>query len=316
VTRAQLNRPLPVRTRRTPRLLAVPATVVVLIVFASGCAERPEATQPGGVAAKRTFVRAKDFDSANFDRSTPVMNPWFPLRPGTQFVYEGQAFDEDEGERISRRVVLTVTDLTKVIDGVRTVVLWDRDYDNDDLVESELAFFAQDNGGTVWHFGQYPEESEGGKVVGVPAWIADVAGATPGISMQAQPRFGTPAYAQGYAPPPINWVDRARVYRVGQRTCVPVTCYENVLVIDEFEPDKPGAYQLKYYARGVGNVRVGWMGPKEKEKEQLQLVTFEQLDERGLAQLRGDVQQLEKRAYRLESSKDFYARTKPAEQVR
>ena len=40
--------------------------------------------------------------------------------------------------------------------------------------------------------------------------------------MRAEPRLGTPSYAQGYAPPPINWIDRGRVYKVGQKTCVPV----------------------------------------------------------------------------------------------
>ena len=76
----------------------------------------------------------------------------------------------------------------------------------------------------------------------------------------------------GYAPPPINWVDRGRVYEVGQKTCVPVDCYDEVLVIEEFERNKPGAYQLKYYAPGVGDIRVGWRGPEEEEKRGLELV--------------------------------------------
>ena len=59
---------------------------------------------------------------------------------------------------------------------------------------------------------------------------------------------------------------------MGQKTCVPVECYKNVLVTEEFNPDEPGAYQLKYYAPGVGNVRVGWRGEKEEEKETLELV--------------------------------------------
>ena len=69
--------------------------------------------------------------------------------------------------------------------------------------------------------------------------------------------------------PPINWVDRGRVYKVGQKSCVPVDCYHEVLVIEEFERNKPGAYQLKYYAPGVGDIRVGWRGPEEEEKEEL-----------------------------------------------
>ena len=125
--------------------------------------------------------------------------------------------------------------------------------------------------------------------------------------MRAQPRTQTPSYAQGYAPAPINWVDRGRVYKVGQKTCVPVDCYEDVLVIEEYERDKPGAYQLKYYAPGVGDVRVGWRGPEEEEKEVLDLVKDERLGPQALAEARSKA--LEKHAYEI---KEFYKKTQPA----
>jgi hypothetical protein len=127
--------------------------------------------------------------------------------------------------------------------------------------------------------------------------------------MWAEPRLGTPGYAQGYAPPPINWIDRRKVYKVGQKTCVPVGCYEDVLVIEEFERNKPRAYQLKYYAPGVGDVRVGWRGPAEEEKEGLELVKDVRLSPQELAEACADALKLEKHAYEL---KDFYSKTQPA----
>ncbi len=130
--------------------------------------------------------------------------------------------------------------------------------------------------------------------------------------MMADPRKGTPSYAQGYAPPPINWIDRGRVYKVGQKTCVPVECYEDVLVIEEFERTKPGAYQLKYYAPGVGDVRVGWRGPKEEEKEGLELVQDVRLGPKALAEARAGALKLEEHAYEI---KDFYRETKPAKRT-
>ena len=66
-------------------------------------------------------------------------------------VLEGQA--SRGGGGAPHRVTFIVTDLTKVINGVRTVVVWDRDVSNGQLVESELAFFAQDNVGRVWNLG-------------------------------------------------------------------------------------------------------------------------------------------------------------------
>jgi hypothetical protein len=205
--------------------------------------------------------------------------------------------------------VFTVTDLTKVIDGVRTVVAWDRDYSAGELVETELALFAQDDDGNVWHLGQYPEEYENGEFVDAPAWIAGFQNARPGISMKAKPELGAPSYSQGWGPA-VNWTDRAQVYRTGEETCVPVDCYEDVLVMEEFSEEEPGAFQLKYYAPGVGNVRVGWKGD-DPSRETLKLVKLVQLSAEALADVRAEALKLEKHAYTL--SKDVYAHTSPAE---
>jgi hypothetical protein len=98
---------------------------------------------------------------------------------------------------------------------------------------------------------------------------------------------------------------------MGERTCVPFGCYDGVLVTEEFEPTKPDAYQLKYYARGLGNVRVGWRGSKEDERETLVLVKVVHLDQEDLEEVRAEALELERRAYRV--SKDVYGRTTPAE---
>jgi hypothetical protein len=117
----------------------------------------------GDDGSNGTSVSAKDFESAQFDDPTQIDNRWFPLTPGTQFIYRGSSIVDETRE--PHRVVFTVTDLTKVVNGVRVLVAWDRDYASGELLESELAFFAQDNDGNVWHLGQYPEEYEAGKLV-------------------------------------------------------------------------------------------------------------------------------------------------------
>lgn len=254
-----------------------------------------------------TIVSAKNFSLSRFDDSTDIDNKWFPLQPGTQYILQGSAVDD--GERINRQVIFTVTDLTKVIAGVRTRVVWDRDYDDGELVESELAFFAQDIDGNVWHLGQYPEEYDDGELEKAPAWIEGQAGARAGLAMKAEPSLGTPSYAQGYAPPPLYWDDRARVHKADQSTCVPQDCYDEVLVMEEFEQRKPGAFQLKYYAPDVGNVRIGWRGPKEKEKETLVLTDLVHLGAKGLESVRQKALMLEERAYRISK---VYRQTPPS----
>src|SRR5215203_3426799 len=252
---------------------------------------------------------AKDFDRAQFDHPTHIDNKWLPLTPGTQLVYEGSAIVDEEG-RQTRRVVTTVTDLSKVIDVVRALVISERDYTAGQLSEPELAFFAQDDEGNVWLVGEYPEEYEDGKFDKAPAWISGQKGARAGITMLAEPRLDTPDYAQGYAPPPVDFTDRARVYKMGQQTCTPVECYENVLVTEEFNPDEPGSFQLKYYAPGVGNVRVGWRGEKEEEKETLELVDYQHLSPEALAKVRRAAMEMDRRAY---ERSEVYRETPPAD---
>jgi hypothetical protein len=290
---------------RLPRVLIGAMLLLVTTACAGGSEGRSSSSAGQHQPPAFLIVSAKDFSRSRFDDSTNVTNRWFPLKPGTQYIYEGHA--TDDGERLQRRVVFTVTDLTKVVAGVRTVVAWDRDYDDGELIESELAFFAQDTGGNVWHLGQYPEEYEGGRFAKAPAWIEGIKGARAGLAMKAEPRPGALSYAQGFAPAPLYWDDRARVYKTDQRTCVPVNCYDNVLVMEEFEQRKPGAFQLKYYAPGVGGVRVGWRGPKEEEKETLVLADLVHLSKDGLAKVRRKALALESRAYRI--SKDVYGQT-------
>lgn len=258
--------------------------------------------------SEQTFA---DLDAGRFDRSIQIDNAWMPLKPGTRFVYEGTTI-EDDGTAVPHRVVINVTDLTKVIGGIRAVVTWDLDYSDGELVEAELAFFAQDSNGTVWRMGEYPEEYDGGKFVAAPAWIHGLDGASAGIMMQAQPQVGTPSYAEGWAPA-VDWTDRGQVDQVGQKTCVPASCYDDVLVIAETSAGEPGAHQLKYYARGVGNVRVGWRGAGEKTKETLELTRVEQLDAAALTEVRNRALEMEKNAYKR--SKAVYAHTPPAERA-
>jgi hypothetical protein len=258
---------------------------------------------------------AQDFERAKFDKSsTHIDNKYFPLKPGMRLIYKGSAIPEDQKTRVKRRVVSTVTDLSKWIDGVRTLVIWEKDYTAGKLGESELAFFAQDKAGNVWLLGEYPEEYENGKFADAPTWISGQKGAHAGIAMLANPRLGSPDYAQGFAPPPVDFKDRARVYKKGQKTCVPVKCYKDVLVIEEFEKGVPGVFHLKYYAPKVGLVKVGWRGANEEEKETLALVKRQQLSSKELANARKTALKLDNRAYKR--SGEVYGKTPPAKPLK
>ncbi len=249
----------------------------------------------------------EDFDPDNFDDPTTIDNEWLPMRPGMQHIFEGVT--EEAGLTIPHRVIFTVTDLTKVIDGVRTVVIWDQDFSAGALVETELAFFAQDNDGNVWRMGEYPEVYEDGKLVEAPAWISGLKGAVAGIMMKADPQLGMPSHSQGWAPS-VDFTDRGQVDQVGQETCVPAGCYEDVLVVAEFSEAEPDAFQLKYYAEDLGNIRVGWRGA-DATKETLELVEIIQLSPEELVEIRAQALELEERAYEI--SEEVYDQTPPIE---
>jgi hypothetical protein len=266
----------------------------------------PATAAPGGAAAARPATE-RDFDRRNFTHPTRIDNRWTPLVPGTQYVFEGRA-NRGHGRR-PHQVITTVTDLTKVIDGVRTVVIWERDINAGRLLEGELAFQAQDDDGNVWNLGEYPEEYAGGRVDGAPdTWIAGVAGAHGGIMMRAAPAPGTSSYRQGFAPT-IEFADRAKVLRAGLHDCVPVRCFDNVLMTDETNPNEPAdGHQRKSYAPGIGTIRAAPAGGREREV--LVLTRVDRLDPEALAAARRRALAADRRGYAV--SRTVYARTPPA----
>jgi len=250
----------------------------------------------------------ENFNADSFRDSTNIDNSWFPLKPGMQYVYDGITND-DEGNPVSRHLVVTVTDLTKIIDGVRAVATWDRDYNDDSLVEAELAFYAQADNGTVWRMGEHPEEYKDGKFITAPTWFSGIADSIAGIEMQGTPQQGQASYSQGWAPA-VEFTDRGQVSQMDQKVCVPAACYEGVLVIDETSRAEPDAHQLKYYAPGVGNIKVDWKGA-DQTQETLELTEVIQLSADELAEAHADALKEEKHAY--EVSKDIYGKTLPLE---
>ena len=152
--------------RRPPVVVALIAAVVLAMGAASGAGT----TEPASL---------KDFDPAKFSDGARVDNEFLPMLPGTQLVFEGKA-NRGEGRKV-HQVIFTVTDLTKVIDGVRSNVIWDQDVNAGELQESEIAFNAQDDDGNVWLMGEFPAEYEDGEFKRAPdTWIAGVDKARPG----------------------------------------------------------------------------------------------------------------------------------------
>ncbi len=250
----------------------------------------------------------ENFNAGNFDQtSATITNAWLPMTPGMQYIYEGDT--DANGVTVPHRLVVTVTTLTKLIDGVQSLVTWDQDFKDGQMVESELAFYAQDRQGNVWRMGEHPEEYENGEYIEAPTWFAGVNYSVAGIEMLADPQVGMPSYSQGWAPS-VQFTDRGQVSQVGQRVCVPADCYDNVLIVDETSQAEPGAHQLKLFSQGVGNVKVDYSGA-DQTREILELTHIVQLSPEQLLMARAHALEEEQHAYQV--SKDVYGQTPPSE---
>lgn len=286
---------------------AVPATSQPARPTASAptATEPPQVGEPTAEPTEDPEFALQDLSTATFDNPTEINNKYFPMTPGTEYVYEG--FTREGSNQIPHNIIFTVTDLTKEVEGIQTVVAYILDYSDGELVEAEIAFYAQDNVGNVWFMGEYPEVYELGEIVEAPAWIPGFKGAKAGIVMKADPQLGMPSYAQGWGPA-VGWNDRGRVVALGEKTCVPVDCYENVLITEEFGQTEPDAAQVKHYAPEIGNIKVTWKG-EDASREVLDLTSLTQLTPEAMAEVRAAALELEQSA--LENSKEVYAASEP-----
>jgi hypothetical protein len=284
------------------RLLVLLALAVGLSVLAAAPVQAQGTDPP--------CPRLVDYDPAAFTQSTTIDNEFLPLVPGTQMVLEGRA--SRTGEPLPHRVTFTATDLVKVIDGVRTRVMWDVDEQDGELAEAELAFFAQDDDENVWNLGEYPEEFENGEFVGAPStWITGQDGAKAGIHMPARRGVSSRLYVQGFAPE-IDFLDCARIVDRHEQICVPAGCFDDVTITHETNALVPeDGIQSKYHAPRVGIIQIGSVEPATGET--LALTAREELDESEMREVREEALRLDRRGYRFGG--DAYQATGRARQL-
>jgi hypothetical protein len=176
-----------------------------------------------------------------------VDNPWFPLKPGTTFVYRGS----EDGE--PTRDVVAVTRRTRVVGGVRCRIVHDRVFVGGDLAERTSDYFAQDGRGTVWYFGEDTAElSRSGRVISTEGtWHTGVDGARAGVFMSAHPRVGErhrQEFLRGHAE------DHFQVVSLDAHVAVPFGTFDHALRTREWTPLEPGVIDAKHYVRGIGEV--------------------------------------------------------------
>jgi hypothetical protein len=225
-------------------------------------AAQPSVTVPPGrptqspdprptTAGSREPLPTWPIDPATF--ATKVDNPWFPLVPGTTLTYQGTK----DGKKAVDTVVVTA--LTKVVAGVKCVVVEDSLSLAGVPAEHLLGYYAQDSQGNVWYFGEDTQELENGQVVGTEgSWRAGVDKAPPALFLEASPAVGD-TFAHDYTQ------NDFAVSSLADHVSVPFGSFDDALVTREWSPLEPSVEVRKYYVRGVGLVRdVAVKGPVEE----------------------------------------------------
>ena len=182
------------------------------------------------------------------DFSTKIDNPYWPMRPGSRWVYRETSAGGDV-----RRVVVKVTSRTKrIANGVTARVVSDAVTERGKPVEVTEDWYAQDRAGNVWYLGEDTREYENGKVKTTEgSFEAGVAGAQPGIAMPAHPAVGM-AYRQEYFKGHAE--DRGAILSTGEQVQTRAGHFRHVVITKDTTPLEPRVLELKFYARGIGPV--------------------------------------------------------------
>jgi len=224
-------------------LAGLGAAVLAAVVIA-GCAKQ-EKVGAGAMGAEEWR------NSAGVDKSR--LGPtgrgrYWVLEPGHTLCYK----DED-GETL----VISVLDETRVVDGVMTRVVEEREEKGGKLKEVSRNFMAIDAAtGDVYYFGEEVDIYKNGKVESHDgAWMSGVDDARFGLLVPGAGRMGA-KHQQEIAPGVA--MDRFEVVGVDETVRVGAGAFEHCLHAKETTPLEKGVGH-KWYAPGVGLVKDGEM---------------------------------------------------------
>lgn len=169
-------------------------------------------------------------------------NQYFVLEPGYQLVLEGGG----------TKLQITVLDETKVVDGVTTRIVEEKEWKNGELYEISRNYFAVcEQTNDVYYFGEDVDFYEKGKVVkNDGAWLAGVNGSKPGLIMPAAPKLGM-KYYQEIAPGVA--MDRAEVVALAEPCNTPAGKF-SCMKVKEGSPLNLTETEYKLHAKGIGLV--------------------------------------------------------------
>ena len=218
--------------------------IAVAVLALAACGGGGSDSKPSSSAGLPQGTKPVKLDPADF--TTEIDNPYWPMRPGSHWVYR----EVENGE--AQRVDVTVTNRTKTLGGIEARVVHDRVSRNGQTVENTYDWYAQDSKGNLWYFGEDTGEYENGKLKTKEGSFAyGVDGAEPGVVVPANPKPGMSYREEYYAG---HAEDGAEVLGTHSQVQVPFGRFQNAMLTRNFSTIEPTVEEMKLYAKGVGPV--------------------------------------------------------------
>ena len=245
-------------TARTKSGVVVASVATAVVAIVSGGS--PGAASSAGCEIPKGSERVR-LDPGRF--TTSIDNPWWPIRPGSRWVYR-----ETDTEGAKQKVVVTVSKRTKrIANGVTARVVHDVVTEDGSPVEVTDDWYAQDRCGNIWYLGEATTEYENGKPVSTAgSFEAGVDGAQAGVIVPTRPRVGLryrQEYYRGHAE------DRGEILSLREQVEVPFGYFGKgkVVMTRDLNPLEPKVLEYKFYVRGIGPVlSVGVSGTSDREE--------------------------------------------------
>ena len=222
------------------------SVAVALVLVESGIGAGLLALPASNAATRHSppTAYAPQIDPARFVPA--ITHPYLPMAPGVTWHYRGRA----DGRAIERTA--TVLRETRTIMGVVCTVVHDVESAGGQVVEETYDWFAQDDSGAVWCFGEDTRERTArGGLDSSGSWRAGERGAQPGVLLPGRLAPGAP-YRQEYLIGRAE--DMGQIEAVRDTARVPFGAFTECVRTRDWSPLEPG-HEFKWYARGAGEVR-------------------------------------------------------------
>jgi hypothetical protein len=200
-----------------------------------------QTSAPGKKASGQEWQKVFDVNKA--DLADKGINTYFILEPGYKLHYKHN----------NETLVIKVLDDSKLVDGVKTRIVEERETSGGQLAEISRNYYAIDQKSkAVYYFGEDVDDYKDGKVVGhAGAWLAGVKDAKFGLMMPGEPKVGQKFY-QEIAPDVA--MDRSEIVSVTAKLTTPAGTFKNCLHAREGSSLESGTSD-KWYAPGVGLIK-------------------------------------------------------------